>query len=387
MHRIVIILLILLLPIYPFGATLITAGKDPEESWNDLMIYIQQNPDATDITSVGRKIAAKKRLSQFTPIREAVILEDEQLLLNTLRDADFQADSEYFEDLCILFPNIKKALNDFESKGNFDVLPIVSLLWRFDVSLKAPGEFGSFLLEKFLNDPYILDWNMVNFLQGLENASEVALSIVEEANLYRLSEDKYPSLYRILQTGSDILSQRIELEEDISDYLEVLSEIDNFDISSARLEDLQAIVSKYDNITLKKDELRTRIIALIETLRAAKVRFETPIASEDKSIQRYLNHLVKKTFSFRPFIYLIAIAVPIAVALPFPKIRLKLSLALGFKKQARKLCEKILARDPLNIELRMTLAMLYEQLGDGEKALNEYRLIKDLRKMSENSKR
>jgi len=287
-HRIVIILLILLLPIYLFGATLITAGKDPEESWNDLMIYIQQNPDATDITSVGRKIAAKKRLSQFTPIREAVILEDEQLLLNTLRDADFQADSEYFEDLCILFPNIKKALNDFESKGNFDVLPIVSLLWRFDVSLKAPDEFGSFLLEKFLNDPYILDWNMVNFLQGLENASEVALSIVEEANLYRLSEDKYPSLYRILQTGSDILSQRIELEEDISDYLEV-----------------------------------------------------------DKSIQRYLNHLVKKTFSFRPFIYLIAIAVPIAVVLSFPKIRLKLSLALGFKKQARKLCEKILARDTI----------------------------------------
>lgn len=387
MFRVMIISLILLLSIHLFGAMLVTAGKDPEESWNDLMIYIQQNPDATDITSVGRKIAAKKRLSQFTPIREAVILEDEQLLLNALRDSNFQADSEYFEDLCILFPNIKKALDDFESKGNFDVLPVVSLLWRFDISLKAPDGFGSFLLEEFLNNPYMLDWNMVNFLRGLENASEVALSIVEKANLYRLSEDKYPSLYRILQTTSDVLSQRIELEEDISDYLEVVSEINNFDMSSVEPEDLQAIVSKYDNITLKKDELRTRIIALIETMRAAKVRFETPAVSEDKSIQRYLDHLVKRTFSFHPFIYLIAIAAPIAVVLSFSKIRLKLSLALGFKRQARKLCEKILVRDPLNIELRTTLAMLYEQLGNGEKALNEYRLIKDLQKMSERSKR
>lgn len=63
------------------------------------------------------------------------------------------------------------------------------------------------------------------------------------------------------------------------------------------------------------------------------------------------------------------------------RLKIKLFVSLRSYRIAIKLCLKEAKKDPTDMNIRAQLAMLYERIGENEKALEEYKLIRDLSRM------
>ncbi|MDI3494894.1 MAG: hypothetical protein PWQ72_1021 [Pseudothermotoga sp.] len=353
-------------------------GKDPDQSWQELIEQIKRSPDSTVVLYEGPKISAKRRLAEFDDLKLAVINEDIDGFIKSLSDSvDLQIDA--IKEVFLIFPQFEKYSMEFES-GNFETLYKIKSLWKIGIKLTAPDGFGKWLVENFLKDPYFFDWNLLGFLKNLTNADKVALEIADVCNIYKYQEDLYPFLHRLFGITSQIGNvQPSYLQNQIDLYISLLTRIERSDGLSLTADQLFQMISDFDNLTIEKNDLRKRLSFLIQSAQQTGKKF-SEISSRDSQIAALLKKSHSENHSGMK-ILIAGFVMIIVILMAFDRLRLRIFIILGAKKAAMKICKKILLKDPSNLKIRFSLAMLYEQLGDVEQALKEYQCIKDLSRM------
>ncbi len=373
-------LVILFLTMSIFLLAIDKPGKDPEESWDELITLIKSDPNSPLILREGPKIAAKRRLFQIEELREAVLFEDVDKLYSALDRLTAAHPQNLNRELVLIFPEVQELVQRFKT-GEINLFDKVRSLWKVGFKISAAEGFGSWLLENFLKNPQLLDWSTIGFLTGLDNKERISAEITEEAQKYYQQESYYPHLYRILEVARNATAREpFEFELQLSAYIDLLSQINRTNVSSLTKRELENMLKQFESIKIKKDLLRDKLSFLVVSAKQAGI----PI---DVSVQDpVLSSLLRKEVSSRQFqtkhlIVIVALLSLFCLMLLIDKIRLKILLVLRVKRAAVKTCLKILSKDPFDFQVRSQLAMLYEQIGEIDRAVSEYKTLKDLTKM------
>ncbi len=374
------VLILLVLSSFLFAGAVDNIGKDPGQSWDHLIDLIKKAPDSEVIFSEGPKIAAKRRLASFESLKKSVINEDfDQFIKDMSNSLDLQVDLS--REILVLFPQLKNHLEGFE-KGEFGETAIIKSLWKIGFKLSAPEGFGKWLVQNFLKDPYLLDWNLVGMIKNFKNFPQISQEIIDSCLSYQKEESLFPSLYRILEIANwSFKTSLVDFHIQLKQYMDLLNALNRVEPSRLTSAELSKIVDQFDQLSLPKEEIRKRLIFLIESAKRAGLRFDQ-VESKDKYINNSLRGLdTSMSRSKSSLIWIILSILAILIVLSIDKIRLSLLITLGMKKAAVKTCKRILLRKPSDLKIRSRLAMLYEQLGEINQAVREYQCIKDLSKM------
>lgn len=355
-------------------------GKDPEQSWLALIDLIKRDPDSQYIFSEGPRISAKRRLVRFESlIRRAVTDEDFDLFVKELSNSlDLQVDLS--KEAMIVFPQLQGHIKQFE-KGEFSEAAVIKSFWKLGITTVVPKGFGKWLVESFLKDPLLLDWNLVGLIKTAKNREDISREIIDTCLMYKDNEPSFPSLYRLFEIANEYdKDYSKEFGDELKSYVDLLNAINKLEPSRVTSSELSKIISQFDQLSLPKEEIKKRIAFLIENAKKVGIRFDQ-VESKDKYIDNLLKepHALVVKGSYLTWIILGVIAC--AIILSIDRIRLNLLIWLGMKKAAIKTCRRILLREPSDLKTRSRLAMLYEQLGDINQAVKEYQCIKDLSKM------
>lgn len=357
-------------------------GKDPEESWNELIALIKSNPNSPAILAEGPKIAAKRRLAQLDLLKEAVITEDMERFLASLNNLTSNDLKDLRQEVLLVFPDIVKVIEKFEN-GQLSFFDKIKSLWKLGFKMSAPMEFTNWLIENFLKNPQILDWNTVGFIGELQNKEIVSTQIVQAATKYSDHEIYYPHLYRILEIARNArMHEASEFELQLISYINLLNEISRANVSYLTKNELENMLKQFDSIKIKKDLLRDKLVFLIVSAQKAKVPMHG-ITVQDLALSSLLkSQPTNKKGSTRFWILLPIVIFLCCLMVLIDRVRLKVLLILRARKAAARTCQKILSKDPFNFEVRSKLALLYEEIGDLERAVLEYKTIKDLSRMT-----
>ncbi|HEY8542187.1 MAG TPA: hypothetical protein VIL29_07375 [Pseudothermotoga sp.] len=374
-------LIFLFLCVFLFAGTIDKIGKDPEESWVELIDLIKKNPDSQLISSEGPRISAKRRLIACSELlKQSIVNENFDQFTNDMHNClDLQTD--LMKEVILIFPQLEDHIRKFEN-GDFEKVMIIKSFWKIGLRIVAPKGFGKWLVQNFLKDPYLLDWNLVGLIKSFKNPSEISQEIVETCLSYQNEESLFPSLYRLFEIANQLgKSPPVDFASQLGAYIDLLNTINKLEPSRMTSSELSKIVVQFDQLSLPKEEIRKRLLFLIESAKKIGVKFDH-IESKDKYISSSLRQISVVTSKNNPFlIFIITTMVICLVILSVDRIRLNLLIILGMKKAAVKTCKRILLRKPSDLRVRSKLAMLYEQLGDINQAIKEYQCIKDLSKM------
>ncbi|WP_144380650.1 tetratricopeptide repeat protein [Thermotoga caldifontis] len=347
------------------ASVLAATMEDLEKSWSDLIRRIVREPDSDQVMEIGRKLSAQRRLAEFEPVREAVLREDLEGFIRRLSETE-QVREDLLDECFVLFPKLKEDVMNFE-RGDFSKLSIVSALWKLGYKPNVPENFASWLVRSFLNDPLLLEWNLVFLLRNSANRQEIASNIRQECERMKDREEYYPALYRLMVLAEQLDGVRSQFQSELSKYIELMTSLERFSASQISEEDYRRFSRLFNELSLKKDNLKL-LLDQIARRSNIDVAAKRPILWFEK-VQP------------RP-VLLISIFLCALVLFFMPrKLKIKLFAFLRAYRLAIKLCRKELEKNPTDVNLRTQLAMLYERIGENEKALQEYRLIRDLSRM------
>lgn len=379
------VLIILVFWSFIFAGTIDQIGKDPEQCWDELIDLIRKNPDSQLILSEGPRIAAKRRLASFESLRRAVVAENLDQFINDMSNC-LDLEMDLVKETLLIFPQLRDHIQRFE-KGNFEEIAVIKNLWKLGLYASAPKGFGGWLVQNFLKNPYLLDWNLVGMVRNFKNSTEVSQEIIETCLSYQKEEPLFPSLYRLFEIVNQFdKSSPVGFDTQLSQYMDLLNAVSRLEPSRLTSAELSKVVNQFDRLSLPKEEIRKRLLFLIENAKKMGMRFDH-IESKDKYINDSLKQLsIPINSSKFTLIWIILMVAVCLIVLSIDRIRLSILIALGMKKAAVKTCKRILLREPSNLKIRSKLAMLYEQLGDINQAVKEYQCIKDLNKMLRSQK-
>lgn len=381
MMKCVSLAMIVLLSICVFAGVIDKAGKDPEQSWEELIKLIKTDPDSNVILTEGPKISAKRRLARFESFREAVVDENfDRFLKDLVFSVDLQVDLS--QEVFLVFPQLRDTITAFE-KDSFENFEKLKGIWKIGVKVSPPSDFGRWVVDRFLKDPYTVDWNLIAMLKNSDNAEEISRQIVERCLFYQNQEQHFPSLYRLFEIANQLSSrQPDEFEKRLTTYMEMLNMLSRFEPSRLNSSEFYAFLMSFDRLAEPKEEIRKRLIFLIQS--AKKMGAELVyVETKDEYINSLLRGLEKKVVRRIPVWIWLLLGVISFASLVLSISRLKLNFLLFFRmrKSAIKLCKKILLKKPSDLSMHFKLAMLYEQIGKVDEAIKEYQCIKDLSKM------
>lgn len=347
------------------ASVLATTMEDLERNWSDLIRRIVREPDSDQLVEIGRKLSAQRRLAEFEPVREAVLREDLEGFIRKLSETE-QVREDLLDECFVLFPKLREDVMNFE-RGDFSKLPIVSALWKLGYKPNVPKDFASWLVRSFLNDPFLLEWNLVFLLRNSTNKQEIASAIRQECERMKDREEYYPALYRLVVLAEQLDGVRSQFQSELSRYIELMTSLERSSTSQISEEDYRRFSQLFNELNLKKDNLK---VLLDQIARRSNI---------DVTFKRSIRWFAK----FQPRSILLMLICPCVSALFFMprKLKIKLFAFLRAYRLAIKLCRKELEKNPTDVNLRTQLAILYERIGENEKALEEYRLIRDLSRM------
>ncbi|MEJ5228479.1 MAG: tetratricopeptide repeat protein [Pseudothermotoga sp.] len=372
---------VILLSICAFAGVIDKVGKDPEQSWEELIKLIKTDPDSTVILSEGPKISAKRRLARFESLRDAIVDEDfDRFLKDLASSADSQVDLS--RETFLVFPQLRDTITAFE-KGNFEDFEKLKGIWKIGIKVLPPSDFGHWIVDRFLKDPYAVDWNLVAMLKSSENAGEISQQIVDRCFFYQNQEQHFPSLYRLFEIANQLSARQLsEFEKKLSTYMELLNTVSKFEPSRLNSSEFYAFLMSFDNLAEPKEEIKKRLVFLIQSAKKMGVELAY-VETKDESINSLLRETKKVSPTKIPnWIWvLIGVMGGISLFLFVDRLRLNFLLFFRMRKPAIKLCKKILTKRPSDLSIRFKLAMLYEQIGKVDEAIKEYQCIKDLSKM------
>lgn len=345
-----------------------------EKNWLELIDRIVREPDSDQLIALGKKLAAQRRLTEIEMIKEAVLNEDFEKFIVRLAEVN-ETREDLLDECLVLFPRLKDEIAAFE-RGDFTKLGTVCPLWKVGYKPKLSQDFGNWFVKSFLKDPFLLDWNLVFFLKNAANKETVAKQIREECEKLKNEEDSYPALYRLMSLAKQLDGLSSKFENELSTYMELLTHLQRLSNERVSKEELNKISQQFNALTLKKDNLKNLLMHVLEKTGVKD------IVLKDVTKKNSFEQLVEK-FLKTKIQLLIPPVLALLVILIFLPRRFKIKLFTSMKayKLAIKLCQKELTREPTNIALRTQLAMLYERVGETERAFQEYKIVRDLSRM------
>ena len=322
-----VFLTIIFQPGTAFGLTLdeiLEKSKtDPDFAWDMYLSFISQlSPNVSTVESkkieqVGRIINAKRKLKEL----DFAIKEDIEGLIRFLKTNSIKSTLKYF------------------------ILEI----------------FGEENLEEYLNN-------------NLSHNLDVLLL----TNILTVDVKNYA------ESVLDVITRDDKAKKQFLDI--VLKHLDKKDVFINSI--FEYMYQRYSNTDKDDKEIRGRILELYKDFKASgytDTRFESILNKTNKTWYKFWHSFLE--FSSRlsqfadnfVFVTFGLVVVSILVLFSLKFVKYKIFYILGFKKLAALTYRKIVDKDPLNEDKRLTLAQLYEEAGMFEEAMNEYNFLKRIK--------
>jgi len=364
---------LLVLSFFLIVSVLAQSLEDLEKSWLELLQRVVREPDSDELVELGRKLSAKRRLAQLETLKDSVLEENLDKFVANLSEMSETRD-DLLDECFVLFPKLKADVASFE-RGDNSKLNSVCALWKLGYKPVVPQGFAAWLVQTFLSDPFLIDWNLVFFLKNSSNKDVIAKQIRQECEKLKDKEKDYPALYRLMILAKQLDGADSQLESELSRYIELMTSLERYSSERLSNEEFEKFSRALNNLNLKKDNLKAILSHLAE--RSGIQDSSTKGLENRKNLQKLMTR-----WRFRIDLMIL---VPSAFFLTFfflPR-RWKISFFAFFKayKIAIKLSQKELSKDPTDIRLRTLLAMFYERIGENEKAFQEYKIVRDLSRM------
>uniref|UniRef100_A0A7V4KCI4 Tetratricopeptide repeat protein n=1 Tax=Fervidobacterium pennivorans TaxID=93466 RepID=A0A7V4KCI4_FERPE len=302
----------------------------------------------------------------------------EEILEKSKTDPDFAWDM-YLSYISQLSPNVSTS----ESKKIEQVGRILNAkrkLKMLDFAIKEDVEG----LIRFLKTSSIQSTMKYHILEifGEENLVEYLdknlshnLEVLLLTNIFTVDVKHYA------ESVLDVISRDAKAKEKFLDI--ILKRLEKKDMF------VNAMFEKmYQRYSSAEKEIRTSILELYKDFKTygyTDTRFENILNKTSKTWYKFWHSFMEiSSYLSRfadNFVFLtVALAiVTMLVLFSISFVRYKIFYILGLKKFAALTYRKIVDKDPLNEDKRLTLAQLYEEAGMFEEAMNEYNFLKRIK--------
>ena len=346
------VLILILMGVLVFAVTkddvLKASREDINEAIRLLKLYIAEHP-GENVEDLGKLVYTKKKLSSDPDIGKAVLKEDFDALLEGLIKKGKMSE-ELLEELGIVF-DIKKELQERILKFDENAFKFCEISpKRIDLD---PEPFAELILEKYLEDPLKFDVN--RYLESKcfdrKELKEALSKAMEEK--FKEGEKYYVQLWTLAKnTGIDFPHLK-----DLEDYVDLLMDVESSLKTGVSSDTYYEYLERLKDLKVEKEMLSEKIASLKNVI----IEKENPKRDTTKK---------------RPVLVYIAVTV-ISTA-----IFLVIFYIMDSRQIAKRLKRKI-EKDPLNPDLHVKLAEIYERLGRIEDAMEEYRIASKLEKEKE----
>lgn len=329
-----------------------TSRENIERAVKLLKIYIAQHPDE-NVEDIGKIVFVKKKLSSDPFIGEAVVKEDFDALLKGLVEKG-NISKELFDDLKVIF-NFKDELEKRLSNLDENALKVCNIVGRY-IKVSCNG-IAKKIVEEYVKNPLKFDPKPYLNLACIDkNEIKKALSTALEEK-FKEGEKYYLKIW----TLAEILNVDFPHLKDLKEYSNLSMDIDEALRSGVSKEEYDKLMNRLNNLKVEKSYLEKKM----ENLKKMIYSPEKP--------QR------TNSTTGKPIITYIAVTVVSAAA--FFIILLLLDSRHNVKRIKRKI-----EKDPLNPDLHIRLAELYERIGRLEDAMEEYKIASKLSNSKEKNK-
>ena len=347
-----IFLVVLLIGVLNFAVTkedvIRASRKDINEAIRLLKLYIAEHP-GENVENLGKLVYTKKKLSSDPDIGRAVLKEDFDALLEGILKKG-KISEELLKELEVVF-DIKKELQERVLKFDENAFKFCEISpKKFDLD---PKPFAKVLVEKYIEDP--LNFEVSIYLESKcfdEKALKEALSKAMEEKFME-GERYYVHLWTLAKNTGVSFPHLKDLEE----YVDLLMDVESSMKTGLSSETYYEYLERLKGLKVEKKELAEKVASLKN------------LVSEEKEVQ-------KENVQRRP------VLVYIAVTVVSTAIFLVIFYIMDSRQIAKRLKRKI-EKDPLNPDLHVKLAEIYERLGRIEDAMEEYRIASKLEKEKE----
>ena len=325
--------------------------EDINEAIRLLKLYIAEHP-GENVEDLGKFVYTKKKLSSDPDIGKAVLREDFDALLEGILKKG-KISKELLKELEVVF-DIKKELQERVLKLDEKAFKFCEISpKKFDLN---PKPFAELILENYLKDP--LKFDVSRYLESKcfdRKALKEALSKAME-NKFKKGEKYYVPLWTLAKnTGIDFPHLK-ELEE----YVDLLMDVESSLKTGVSSETYYEYLERLKDLKVEKDALSEKIASLKNLIIGKKPKKEK---IEKRPVLVYIAVTVVSTAFFLVIFYI-----------------------MDSRQIAKRLKRKI-EKDPLNPDLHVKLAEIYERLGRIEDAMEEYRIASKLEKEKKEEKK
>lgn len=258
------------------------------QSWSELLKYIEENEYTNKVAEYGEIISAKKELlnvygnSNFV---KHILAEDSAKFLSSLSvlREDVLISENETKNILIIFPSIVQDLNEIFIKGYMEEDYFKSLyrLQGLEEKLQVPNfeAFLNNLVNEVIKNPVYLDQEMKNFIKKFipKNILEKINGIIRDNKIY-LSEENFVSAYTLLNFLSNnhvINSENLTTLKKLESYFSLKSELTDMNNNVYFLEktdmntfvqEIYQVGEKLSQMTLENDLLKNLYLSSIKTM-------------------------------------------------------------------------------------------------------------------------
>ncbi len=323
--------------------------EDIEKAVKLLKIYIAQHPDE-NVEDIGKIVFVKKKLSSDPFIGEAVVREDFDALLKGLVEKGGISEG-LLKDLEVVF-NFKEELEKRLEKLDENAVKVCDMVGRY-MKVNCEGVVEK-IVDEYVENPLKFDPKPYIDLACFKK-DDVRKS------LSRALEEKFEEgekYYLKVWTLAKMLNVSFPHLKDLDDYSNLSMDIDEALKNGISEKTYSDLMRRLNNLKVEKVDLEKKM----ENLRKM-------VSVEPKERERSVN-------GKKPIVTYIAVTVVSAAV--FLIILMLIDSRHSVKRMKRKI-----EKDPLNPDLHIKLAELYERIGRLEDAMEEYKIAS---KLSESKK-
>ena len=322
--------------------------EDIEKAVKLLKIYIAQHPDE-NVEDIGRIVFVKKKLSSDPFIGNAVVKEDFDALLKGLVEKG-GVSKDLLNDLEVIF-DFKDELEKRLEKLDENAVKVCDMVGRY-MNVSCNG-IAKKIVDEYVKNPLKFDPKPYLELACLDK-DDVRKSLSEALEEKFEEGEKY---YLKIWTLAKMLNVSFPHLKDLDDYSNLSMDIDEALKNGISEKTYADLMKRLNDLKIEKEDLEKKM----ENLK--KMVYKAPKST-------------KTTAKKKPIITYIAVTV-VSAAVFF------IILMLIDSRHSVKRIKRKIERDPLNPDLHIKLAELYERIGRLEDAMEEYKIAS---KLSENRK-
>ncbi len=343
-----------------------TSRDDIEEALKMLQVYIKENPEDPKIENLGRVLYAKLALRD-TVFADISQREDISGLIEKIASLEKPLDPGTFKLLRIVFPNLDKIV----SKGleNLD-LTTISACRKMPGFLKmSDSNFSENLLNAYLSSSTPLNIGRLQDMRCILDYEKVTSKLIEGLKTYM---EKGENFYMKVYYTAKSLGLSTRSLDDLERYADLMTKLETIDSSSTTLRDYERLLREYLSLRSEKNMIKMKLQEIASSLSYKGYDLSRLCDDPDicpKGVGREVEHISTNN---KLVWYIVLSVVAISAVLYSAFLRLR-----NPKVKVKRLKKKI-SKDPLNADLHLKLARIYEELGLMEEAMKEYKVASDI---------